>query len=221
VNVAVTGCTSDFGTVILPRLFADPDVERVVGIDLREPRVRDSKLRFEREDVRSPRLRGLFAGCEVVVHLAFVVAEIADKALTHDVNLNGSRNVIEAAAAAGARRLVLASSVASYGVHPDNPVPVTEDDFPRGNPDAYYFYDKAEVEHFVDFWQARNPGSGLTITRLRPPYIAGPHFENPAIERFTAATRARSGQRSRRTPLRRPPPRAAPGARHSSGAGAR
>lgn len=184
VRVAVTGCTSDFGTVILPRLFADPEVEEVVGIDLREPRVAHAKLRFEREDVRSPRVRELLAGCDAVVHLAFVVVEIHDKGLTHDVNLNGSRNVIEAAHAAGAKRLVIASSVSAYGAHLDNPEPVTEDAFPRGNFDKYYFYDKAEVEHFVEWWLRRHPEAGMTITLLRPVVICGPHFDNPLIERL-------------------------------------
>src|SRR5919197_3757386 len=134
-RVAVTGIASDFGTVIAPLLFADKEIDEVVGIDLREPRVSDSKLRFEREDVRSPGVRDLFAGCEAVVHLAFVVGEIHDKELTHSINLGGSKNVIAAAREAGVRRLVIASSVASYGTHSDYELPITEEEFPRGNPD--------------------------------------------------------------------------------------
>lgn len=187
-RVAVTGCTSDFGTVILPRLFEDAEVAEVVGIDLREPRVADPKLRFEREDVRSPRIAQLVAGCDVVVHLAFIVAEIHDKVATHDINIGGSRNVIEAAHVAGAKRLVVASSVASYGMHEDNPVPLTEDAFPRGNHDKYYFYDKAEVEHFVLWWQRRNPDAEMAITLMRPVVICGPHFGNGLLEQGSRGT---------------------------------
>ena len=187
-RVAVTGCSSDFGTVILPRLFADEDVEEVVGIDLREPRVEDPKLTFEREDVRSPRIAQLVDGCDVVVHLAFIVAEIHDKQATHDININGSRNVIEAAHAGGARRLVIASSVASYGMHEDNPVPLTEDVFPRGNHDKYYFYDKAEVEHFVLWWQRHNADAEMAITLMRPVVICGPHFSSGLLERGSTGT---------------------------------
>jgi nucleoside-diphosphate-sugar epimerase/pimeloyl-ACP methyl ester carboxylesterase len=187
-RVAVTGCTSDFGTVILPRLFEDEDVEQVVGIDLREPRVTDSKLRFEREDVRSPRIAELVEGCDVVVHLAFIVAEIHDKVATHEINIGGSRNVIEAAHAGGAKRLVLASSVASYGMHEDNPVPLTEEAFPRGNHDKYYFYDKAEVEHFVLWWQRQNPDAEMAITLMRPVVICGPHFGNGLLEQGSRST---------------------------------
>ncbi len=185
-RVAVTGIASDFGTVIAPLLFADPDVEEVVGIDLRDPRVADPKLRFEREDVRSARMAELFEGCEAVVHLAYVVAEIHDKELTHSINIGGSRNVLEAAVAAGARRLVIASSVASYGAHADHPEPVTEDEFPRGNPDKYYFYDKAEVEHYIEWWLARNREVPLQVARLRPAIIVGPHFSNSLVDRLPA-----------------------------------
>ncbi len=187
-RVAVTGITSDFGTVLAPLLFADPDVEEVVGIDLRDPRVADPKLRFAREDVRSPRMAELFEGCDVVVHLAYVVAEIHDKELTHSINIGGSRNVLAASIAAGAQRLVIASSVASYGAHADHPEPVTEDEFPRGNPDKYYFYDKAEVEHYVEWWLGRNRDTPLQVVRLRPAIIVGPHFSNSLVDRLPAST---------------------------------
>jgi UDP-glucose 4-epimerase len=187
VKVAVTGCASDFGTVILPRLFGDARIDEVIGLDLRDPRVAHEKLRFEREDVRSPRLRELFEGCEAVVHLAFVVAEIHDKQLTHDVNINGSRNVIESAAEVGARRIVIASSVSAYGVHPEQSI-LREDMFPRGNHDRYYFYDKAEVEHFVEWWLRRHGDDAPTITLLRPCIICGPHFSNPLIDNLCAPT---------------------------------
>jgi UDP-glucose 4-epimerase len=192
-RVAVTGIASDFGTVIAPLLFADEEIDEIVGIDLREPRVIDPKLRFELEDVRSPAMRDLFGGCEAVVHLAFVVGEIHDKELTHSVNLGGSKNVIASALEAGVRRLVIASSVASYGVHADHPKPITEEVFPRGNPDKYYFYDKAEVEHYIEWWEKRNPAVDMVITRIRPPFIVGPHFLNPAIDRFTAPSTALPG----------------------------
>jgi UDP-glucose 4-epimerase len=183
-RIAVTGIASDFGKVIAPLLFADPEVEEVIGIDLRAPRLADPKLRFEQEDVRSSRMGELFSGCEAVVHLAFVVAEIHDKRLTHSINLGGSKNVIAAASYAGVRRLVIASSVASYGAHADYELPITEDEFPRGNPDKYYFYDKAEVEHYIDWWLNENPGAGLVITRIRPPGIVGPSFDNALLDRL-------------------------------------
>ena len=62
------------------------------------------------------------------------------------VNLDGSRNVFEATVAAGAQRLVYASSVAAYGFHRENPQPLTEDVPARGTAAHYYSAQKAEVE---------------------------------------------------------------------------
>ena len=178
-RVAVTGCTSDFGTAILPVLYDDPEIVEVVGTGrTRQPRAIHPKLRFERHDVRSPDLRGAFAGCDAVVHLAFAVEEMHDKAEAHDVNLGGTENVIRCAYAAGVRQLVIASSVSAYGVH-DWPDFVDEDVFPRGNHDRYYFYDKAEVEHFVQWWAPRHPE--MRICLLRPPFVVGPSFANTAL----------------------------------------
>ena len=58
---------------------------------------------------------------------------------SREVNLDGSRNVFEAAVATPAsKRLVYASSVAAYGFHKDNPQPLTEDVPARGT-DAHYY----------------------------------------------------------------------------------
>src|ERR687894_29069 len=66
---------------------------------------------------------------------------------TRRVNLEGSRTVFAAAAAAPrARRLVYTSSVAAYGFHPDNPQPLTEDVPARGTDSFYYSAHKAELE---------------------------------------------------------------------------
>ena len=62
------------------------------------------------------------------------------------MNLEGSRNVFEAAVDAGAKRLVYASSVAAYGFHADNPQLLTEDVPPRGTDRHYYSAQKAELE---------------------------------------------------------------------------
>jgi len=63
----------------------------------------------------------------VVVHLAFLVTGAASSEAIRSVNLDGTLNAFRAAAAAGVRRFVYASSVAAYGFHPDNPVGMTEE----------------------------------------------------------------------------------------------
>ncbi|SED10328.1 NAD-dependent epimerase/dehydratase family protein [Rhodococcus koreensis] len=182
-KVAVTGATSDFGAAILPVLLDDPDIDTVIGLGRRELPIEHPKLEFVRMDIRDPGIEEVFRGCEAVVHLAFVVEEIRDKAATHDINLRGSRNVIDSAYRAGVLRVVIASSINAYG--PElRPKPVNEDVYPAGDPDRYYFHDKAEVEHYAEWWLRRHPGE-MAISMLRPTYIIGPDFSNDGIEQLT------------------------------------
>jgi UDP-glucose 4-epimerase len=69
----------------------------------------------------------LVADVDVVIHLAFIIMGTREKSAR--VNLEGTRNVFEATvAAARPRRLVYTSSVAAYGYHSDNPMPIIEAD---------------------------------------------------------------------------------------------
>ncbi|MGH2951145.1 MAG: alpha/beta fold hydrolase [Solirubrobacterales bacterium] len=180
-RVAVTGAAGDFGTAILRVLVADERVDELIAIDLTEPRLTDSKLRAEICDVRSARMRELFAGCESVIHLAFVLIPRRDLQDARSVNLDGTRNVVEAAAAAEAKRLVVASSLSAHGVPEPGQPPVTEATPPGSASGHFYFDDKAAVERMLDAWEGDHPEEPLVITRLRPGFVHGPDFSNPAL----------------------------------------
>jgi nucleoside-diphosphate-sugar epimerase len=109
----------------------------------------------------------LVAGADVVVHLAFII--FSGREETHRVNLEGSRNVFEATAAAGARRLVYSSSVAAYGF-PEGERRLTEDDEPRGTDRLYYSAQKAELEAAL---REAIASSSVEAYVFRPCIVAG------------------------------------------------
>lgn len=183
-RIAVTGATSDFAKAILPALLEDDEVGSVLGLARRPIELRHPKLESVRADIRSPELEDIFSGCDVVLHLAFVVEELRDKTETHDINQRGSRNVLDSAYRAGVRRLVIASSINAYGAELHDE-PIDENVYPAGDPDRYYFHDKAEVEHYAEWWLRRHPGE-MAVSMLRPTYIIGPDFSNDGIDQFTA-----------------------------------
>jgi nucleoside-diphosphate-sugar epimerase len=176
-TVAVTGPTGTFGFGLIPLLEADPQIERVIGI-ARRPFDPDehgwSKMTYRQGDVRDEAaLRTAFEGADVVVHLAFLVTGAGSAETMRSVNVDGTRNALRAAAAAGASRFVYASSAAAYGFHADNPVGITET-WPT-RPDRRFFYaeEKAELEHLLQEEAASFPGIELYL--LRPPIVLGPH----------------------------------------------
>ena len=174
-KILVTGASGYVARVTLPYLFGDPDVAEVHGIDVRPPGIEHPKFHYIEGDVRRARMEALFQGMDAVVHMAFIVSEIRDKKAIHDINVNGTRRVLDAVRAACVRRLVVASSICAYGSHPGR-APLTEDAPLAGNPDSYYAHTKRAVEQMLDAFEQQNPG--VTVTRVRPSILCGPGTDN-------------------------------------------
>jgi UDP-glucose 4-epimerase len=173
-RVAVTGPTGEIGQAVVDALERSRDVESIVGMARRPfdaPARGWRKVTYRRGDVLDrDAVDGLVRDADVVVHLAFMIMGGAKE--SREVNLTGSRNVFEATVAAGAQRLVYASSVAAYGFHRENPQPLTEDVPARGTAAHYYSAQKAEVEALL----ARTLTGGRTAGYVfRPCIVAGPH----------------------------------------------
>jgi UDP-glucose 4-epimerase len=147
-TVAVTGPTGEIGQAVVGALERSREVGRVLGMARRpfDPaELGWKKVSYRRGDVLDrPAVEALVKDADVVVHLAFIIMGKPEE--SRSVNLDGSRNVFEATAAAGSKRLVYASSVAAYGFHKDNPQPLTEEVPARGTDSHYYSAQKAEVE---------------------------------------------------------------------------
>jgi nucleoside-diphosphate-sugar epimerase len=177
-TVAVTGPTGTFGFGLVPLLQDDERIKRIVGIARRpfDPNEHGwTKMTYRRGDVRDPdALEQAFAGADVVVHLAFLITGNAPRETIKAINIEGTLNTFRAAAAAGAKRFVYASSVAAYGFHADNPEVLTEDWPVRPAAHLFYAQEKAEIEHLLAAESERQPGLDLYL--LRPPVVLGPHF---------------------------------------------
>jgi nucleoside-diphosphate-sugar epimerase len=176
-TIAVTGPTGTFGYGLIPLLEADVRVERVVGIARRpfDPTHHGwFKLVYSRGDVRDPdALADAFAGADAVAHLAFAIYGNASHETLRAINVEGTMNAFEAAARAGVRRFVYASSVAAYGFHADNPIGITEDWPTRGSERLFYSREKAEIERRL--LQAAVEHPALELTLFRPTIVLGPH----------------------------------------------
>ncbi|HEX2086658.1 MAG TPA: NAD-dependent epimerase/dehydratase family protein, partial [Solirubrobacteraceae bacterium] len=176
-TVAVTGPTGTFGFGLMPLLQAEDRIGRIVGIARRpfDPGEHGwTKMEYRQGDVRDEAaLEEAFDGADVVVHLAFLITGNAPRAMTRAINVDGTLNTFRAAAAAGADRFVYASSVAAYGFHRDNPVPLTEEWPTRPARRLFYAQEKAELEQLLAEEAERHPELALYL--LRPPVVLGPH----------------------------------------------
>jgi nucleoside-diphosphate-sugar epimerase len=172
-TVAVTGPTGEIGRPFIAALERMPEVERVIGMARRPFDIGGQgweKAEYRRGDVLDrDAVEALVADADVVVHLAFVI--VAGGGDSREVNLTGSRNVFEAAAAAGAKRLVYTSSVAAYGFHRGLPSLLDEDEPVKGTSRHPYSAHKAAVEAELEEALADSDTEAYVF---RPCIVAGP-----------------------------------------------
>jgi UDP-glucose 4-epimerase len=172
-TVAVTGPTGEIGRAFISALERLPEVDRVIGMARRPFDLAGhgwEKTEYRRGDVLDrDAVDELVEGADVVVHLAFAI--VAGGSESREVNLTGSRNVFEATAAAGAKRLVYTTSVAAYGFHRGMPALLEEDEPVRGTSRHPYSAHKAEVEAEL---AAALEGSHIDAYVFRPCIVAGP-----------------------------------------------
>ncbi|WP_051274933.1 NAD-dependent epimerase/dehydratase family protein [Cellulomonas sp. URHD0024] len=176
-RVVVVGASGNVGTAVLRRFSGDPSVTSVVAVARRipshDPGPPYDVAQWVSVDVRGPsavdQLTSAFAGADSVVHLAWAIQPSHRRGYLHEVNVTGTRNVVDACRRAGVRHLVVASSVGAYSPAPDD-VPRSEGWATDGVPSSSYSVDKTEVERLLD------DVSDLSVARLRTALV----FQRPA-----------------------------------------
>ncbi len=171
----VTGGAGFIGSHIVERLLREGYAVRVLDnlttghrknladvadeIDLRVGDIRDAA--FVAEAVR---------GCDVVFHEAAIVSvpySVEQPQQTHDVNLQGTLNVLMAAKTRGVRRVVFACSAAVYGEDPSMP----KREAMAPSPVAPYGVEKMAGELYLGAWSALY---GVETVSLRYFNVFGP-----------------------------------------------
>jgi UDP-glucose 4-epimerase len=181
-RVAVTGGAGFIGHHLVAALVARGDAVTVID-DLSSGHaerlaIHGSSVRLVPASVLdTARLEASLEGVEVVFHLAAVasVARSLDDPVRVDaVNVGGTIRVVEAAARARARRVVLASSSAVYGT----PARLPCSELERADPVSPYGAGKLAAEHYL---HALGRHRGLATVALRLFNVFGPG-QDPASE---------------------------------------
>ncbi|MFN8085985.1 MULTISPECIES: SDR family oxidoreductase [unclassified Microbacterium] len=178
-RVFITGGAGFLGGHVASALSARDDVALVVAGDVRPPAEPVAGVVYEQCDVtRAGALAPLLQrhGIDVVVHLAAIVNPGRDHDLEYRVDVDGTRNVLSACVDAGVRRIVVSSSGAAYGYHPDNPEWLREGDPVRGNDEFAYAKHKRLVEEMLAAYRGSHPGLEQVVFRIGT--ILGPTVQN-------------------------------------------
>lgn len=167
-KVVVTGATGNVGTSTVRALSESPEIDRIVGLARREPTWAPPKTRWIEANILNADLSAIFEGADAVIHLAWAIQPSRDAVTLQRVNVEGSRRVFEAAAAAGVPKLVHASSVGAYS-HGPKDREVDESWPTEGTSTSFYSRHKVAVERELDRFEADSPKT--RVVRLRPALI--------------------------------------------------
>ncbi|MEU1726512.1 NAD-dependent epimerase/dehydratase family protein [Nonomuraea sp. NPDC005692] len=163
-QILVTGGSGMLGDSLVRRLAHAG--HGVHSVDLHVPAEPAHGVQYTIGDIGDKALlAGLLSGVTTVVHCASGLPSYS-KGRLREISVEGTRNVFEAARAAGVLRVVHVSSAAVYGLPFEVP---TSETHPRRPVDAYSRA-KAEAEEIAEGFRGR----GMCVSILRPKTFLGP-----------------------------------------------
>jgi UDP-glucose 4-epimerase len=188
-TVLVTGSSGYLGSQTVAALAKRSDIA-VVAMDVREPAQRLAGVVYEVADIRDPKVDAMVQchAPDVVVHLASIVTpgKNSNRAFEYDVDVNGTRNLLQACVRHGVQRVIVSSSGAAYGYYADNPPWLVETDAIRGNEVFAYSCHKRLVEEMLLEYRTQHPQLEQIVFRIGT--ILGPTVRNQITDLFEKPT---------------------------------
>jgi nucleoside-diphosphate-sugar epimerase len=186
-QVLVTGGTGFVGAHLVRRLLARG--HQVTSLD-KNPGLFDEELRAGGANLLTGSVTDpadvdrVMSGCELVYHLASPFGDILQPDAAYwDIEVNGARNVLEAAARHDVRRVVHCSTQGVHGIISDPPGDENSPIAPRD----YYCYSKAEAEKVCQEFIA----GGMDVVIVRPTSVYGPGDIRGWLKLYRMVTRGR------------------------------
>ena len=166
-RILVTGSSGFIGRFLVPELLAKG--HEIIGLDVRVGPEFGPSFRFKRGNILDAGVvRESMEGIDLVIHLAaehkdFGVAE----RLYHEVNVEGTKNLLRYATECGVGKFVFFSSVAVYG---SSSIPTHEG--LECSPELPYGRSKLLAEHAIEEWAQMDRRRSVII--IRPTVVFGP-----------------------------------------------
>lgn len=188
-RIAMTGACTFLNTLVLKRLAESPAVTQVHIFDIKAPDIVSPKFVFHRIDLTKDSASSEMASILIkhhitaLIHGALFSGPTRKHGYHHEVESIGTYHVLNAAAEAGIKRLVVHSSTFVYGAHPQNPNFICENYGlkPRG---PYFVKTRVDVENQIADFANTYTKTQVIVLRFAP--ILGPNSTNIRARYFMA-----------------------------------
>jgi UDP-glucose 4-epimerase len=187
-RVLVTGLSTFWGGRVAHALESDPDVEVIVGLDTKPPRIELERTEFVRADQSYSILSRIVKAAQIdtILHTFLIVdsTRMSGRAL-HETNVIGTMNLLAAAGAEGSpvRQVVVKSSTLVYGATHQDPQWFREETPRTRSPRTRVERSLVEVEGYLRDFAEDNPH--VTITLLRFSNVLGTDIVTPITKALT------------------------------------
>jgi UDP-glucose 4-epimerase len=178
--VLVTGVADQLGGLLAARLAANPEIDRVLGVDVRTPGELADRVEHVAVDIRDSRIGKVISSAKVdtVVHAAPRASVGPLRSAIKERNVIGTMQLLAACQRSShVRKLVVKSTAEVYGASATAPAVFTEQD-PL---DAGRDREPAELEAYVRGFARRRPDVTATVVRLAE--LIGPGVDT-ALARY-------------------------------------
>jgi UDP-glucose 4-epimerase len=178
--VLVTGVADQLGGSLAARLAANPEIDRVLGVDTRTPDDLPDGVEHVAVDIRDPRIGKVITTAKVdtVVHAAPRASVGPLRSSIKERNVIGTMQLLAACQRSSrVRKLVVKSTAEVYGASATAPAVFTEQDPLAGGRDR----EAAEIEGYVRGFARRRPD--VVATTVRFAELIGPGVDT-ALARY-------------------------------------
>ena len=188
-KVLITGAAGFIGSQLLEALAVQRPEWTLIASDLRTQNAQTLRPNTESILLDISQHRAVMDTVathkpDAIVHLASVLNPppgMSD-AVLHAIDVEGTRSILQAAAANGGRQLIVSSSGAAYGYYPENAEWIDENDPLRGHAKFAYARHKREVEEILAEGRVKHPEVRQLI--LRPGTVLGKRVNNQITDMF-------------------------------------
>jgi UDP-glucose 4-epimerase len=165
-KVVVTGATGNVGRSVVEALADRDEISEIVGLagTTARPDWSPDKTNWVNASIVGSDLGQTFHGADVVIHLAYAIQPSHDLEKLKRFNVDGSRRVFDAVAAARVPKLIYASSVGAYSPAPGDQL--IGEDWPLSTETSFLARHKAVNEGTLDQFESIAPST--KVVRLRP-----------------------------------------------------